>query len=241
MAVNNPSELREALKLPANDTPKEYWEAVVECLREWGASNRDFGEYHWEGKLYPHARARIRKRFQSESSRDLDVRARGITNIILPLLHHLYDTHGREWILQRLPPHTRTIQEWILHYLSRQTSSVSDQNTIGHSKKTSTKWTYRALLALAISIFLGSISFVPTFNPLCTEHGKPLIPTCPPPTEEGAAFWHNVTKDFSIAQALIPTLSNQVIVNGGAIDHSDENGLHNAASNVQQASMGVAE
>ncbi len=101
MAVNNTNELREALKLPTPDTPAEYWEAVVECLRVWGASNRAFGGYPWERELYAHARARIRKRFQAEGSKDLDVRARGITTHILSLLHDVHD------VSTTIPPKNR--------------------------------------------------------------------------------------------------------------------------------------
>ncbi|KAL8648373.1 MAG: hypothetical protein Q9210_005028 [Variospora velana] len=39
MTDNDPNELRKALELSAPDAPDEHWEAAVECLREWGASN----------------------------------------------------------------------------------------------------------------------------------------------------------------------------------------------------------
>ncbi|KAL8933512.1 MAG: hypothetical protein Q9216_006329 [Gyalolechia sp. 2 TL-2023] len=238
MAVNHSNELREALQLPANDTPEEYWEAVVECLREWGASNRDFRKYEWERNVYMHARARIQKRFQAESSRDLDIRASSIASFLVHHLHDVFDAHGRDWILQRLrPPPSRSVQGWIVQRLFGQASGVSTQQATGSpkkKKKTSITRSYSAWLLLAIGVV-----FSYSFNSLCTDHRKPFLrSTCAPLTKEGAAFRHNVTREFSIAQALIPTLSHQVMVNG-ALDNSEENGFRSAASSIQQASKSV--
>lgn len=68
----------------------------------------------------------------------------------------------------------------------------------------------------------------------------PRIHLRPPPTKESAALWHIVTKDFSIAQDLIPSLSSRVTSNG-ALDRSDESAFHRTALNVRQASMGVVD
>lgn len=117
-----------------------------------------------------------------------------------------------------------------------QSSSVSTQATAG-TPKTSTGLTHcTGLVLFAISIILACTSILITFNSLRTDDRKPLTSTCPPLSEEGAAFWHIVTKDFSTTSVLILKLSSDMTANG-AMDRFDESRLYSAASNVEQASM----
>ncbi|KAL9019126.1 MAG: hypothetical protein Q9185_003600 [Variospora sp. 1 TL-2023] len=120
--------------------------------------------------------------------------------------------------------------------LECQSSNVSTQATAG-TPKTSTGLTHcTGLVLFAISIILACTSIVITFKPLRTDDRKPLTSTCPPLSEEGAAFWHIVTKDFSTTSVLLLKLSSDMTANG-AIDRLDESLFYNAASDVEQASM----
>ncbi|KAL8989122.1 MAG: hypothetical protein Q9177_001920 [Variospora cf. flavescens] len=117
-----------------------------------------------------------------------------------------------------------------------QSSRVSTHATAG-TPKTSTGLAHCTLLVLfAIGIILACTSIIINFNPLRTDDRKPLTSTCPALSEEGAAFWHIITKDFSTTSVLILKLSSDMTANG-AIDRFDESRFYNAASNVEQASM----
>ncbi|KAL8724878.1 MAG: hypothetical protein Q9166_007707 [cf. Caloplaca sp. 2 TL-2023] len=101
MATHHEKELKLALGCEASDP---HWNAVVKCLQEWRASGINCKEYDWDHKMFPHAYFCVRNLFAGYSNEEQLKRAKVFRDDVVRRLNDLYETRGRDWIFQRLPP-----------------------------------------------------------------------------------------------------------------------------------------